>query len=74
MASPSQSRSAYPALRSSLSEALTVVNNVMQPSRQLDGIQVLGRGSEALYRVKHGQDMTERIVEAAWASICLRTI
>ena len=54
--------------------SLAVVDHVMEPSSQLHGIQVLGIGSQALHRGKHGQDMIEGVVEAAWASISLRTI
>jgi len=41
----------------------------MEPSGQLHRVQVLCKGGQAIDGAKHGQDMIERVVEAAWASV-----
>jgi hypothetical protein len=43
-----------------------IVDHVMQPGSQLDGVQVSSMGTEAFDRIKHGSDVIERVVEAAW--------
>src|SRR5579875_2685616 len=48
-----------------------VVDHIMQPSSQLDSIQVSGIRAEAFHGLQHILDMIERMVEAAWPGVML---